>query len=107
MAKLGTHGRPAVLRVQTLEKAEEIMSLCDTNGWKAIVGVEPQEPEDLTDLYRLQGARPDQSGGQQAASARRISTVGRNDACPCGSGRKYKRCCASRIEVGEEQVDQA
>ena len=19
--------------------------------------------------------------------------VGRNDACPCGSGRKYKRCC--------------
>ena len=19
--------------------------------------------------------------------------VGRNDACPCGSGKKYKRCC--------------
>jgi uncharacterized protein YecA (UPF0149 family) len=25
------------------------------------------------------------------ARARRI--VGRNDPCPCGSGRKYKRCC--------------
>mgnify|MGYP006277592941 CR=1 FL=1 len=23
-------------------------------------------------------------------------TVGRNDSCPCGSGRKYKRCCDSR-----------
>ena len=22
-----------------------------------------------------------------------MSTVGRNDACPCGSGRKYKKCC--------------
>lgn len=22
------------------------------------------------------------------------STVGRNDPCPCGSGRKYKKCCA-------------
>ena len=22
-----------------------------------------------------------------------IATVGRNDPCPCGSGRKYKRCC--------------
>ncbi len=22
------------------------------------------------------------------------STVGRNDPCPCGSGKKYKRCCA-------------
>ena len=20
-------------------------------------------------------------------------TVGRNDACPCGSGKKYKKCC--------------
>jgi tetratricopeptide (TPR) repeat protein len=24
------------------------------------------------------------------------SKVGRNDACPCGSGRKYKHCCKSR-----------
>ena len=22
--------------------------------------------------------------------------IGRNDPCPCGSGRKYKRCCAAR-----------
>lgn len=22
-----------------------------------------------------------------------MSTVGRNDPCPCGSGKKYKRCC--------------
>lgn len=23
----------------------------------------------------------------------RITKIGRNDSCPCGSGRKYKRCC--------------
>ncbi|MEO8904222.1 MAG: SEC-C metal-binding domain-containing protein [Polyangiaceae bacterium] len=29
-----------------------------------------------------------------SASAPAISTkVGRNEACPCGSGKKYKRCC--------------
>jgi hypothetical protein len=22
------------------------------------------------------------------------ATIGRNDPCPCGSGKKYKRCCA-------------
>ena len=22
-----------------------------------------------------------------------MTKVGRNDACPCGSGKKYKRCC--------------
>lgn len=25
--------------------------------------------------------------------------IGRNDACPCGSGRKYKKCCMSRREA--------
>jgi hypothetical protein len=24
------------------------------------------------------------------------ATVGRNNACPCGSGRKYKHCCESK-----------
>jgi SEC-C motif-containing protein len=27
--------------------------------------------------------------------------VGRNDPCPCGSGKKYKKCCGKN-EVGEE-----
>jgi uncharacterized protein len=26
-------------------------------------------------------------------SRRDVSRVGRNDPCPCGSGKKYKRCC--------------
>ena len=24
--------------------------------------------------------------------------IGRNDPCPCGSGRKYKKCCAAKQE---------
>ncbi len=24
--------------------------------------------------------------------------VGRNDSCPCGSGKKYKKCCLSKNE---------
>jgi preprotein translocase subunit SecA len=32
----------------------------------------------------------------KAAQARRpVEKVGRNDPCPCGSGKKYKRCCGS------------
>jgi uncharacterized protein YchJ len=27
---------------------------------------------------------------------RRVHKVGRNEACPCGSGKKYKNCCGSR-----------
>src|SRR2546422_7115188 len=27
---------------------------------------------------------------------RRMSDIGRNDPCPCGSGKKYKRCCLAK-----------
>jgi preprotein translocase subunit SecA len=30
---------------------------------------------------------------QVATVRRQAAKVGRNDPCPCGSGRKYKRCC--------------
>jgi len=35
---------------------------------------------------------PGSASGRSAQSKR----TGRNDLCPCGSGRKYKRCCARR-----------
>ena len=25
--------------------------------------------------------------------------IGRNDPCPCGSGKKYKQCCANKAAV--------
>jgi uncharacterized protein YecA (UPF0149 family) len=27
---------------------------------------------------------------------RQTPKVGRNDPCPCGSGKKYKKCCGAR-----------
>ena len=32
---------------------------------------------------------------EEAGRARQFATVGRNDPCPCGSGRKFKNCCGS------------
>lgn len=29
-----------------------------------------------------------------------MDTVGRNEPCPCGSGKKYKRCCALKPQKG-------
>jgi len=33
--------------------------------------------------------------GGKAQSVNPFKQVGRNDPCPCGSGKKFKRCCAS------------
>jgi len=35
----------------------------------------------------------------KAAPARRPFGPGRNAPCPCGSGRKYKKCCLGRETV--------
>lgn len=32
----------------------------------------------------------------RAAAHRALPKVGRNDPCPCGSGKKYKKCCGAR-----------
>ena len=54
---------------------------------------------------------PQQQGGQQAPAAaavpprerkqetvrRDTPKVGRNDPCPCGSGKKYKHCCGRNV----------
>lgn len=36
-----------------------------------------------------------------------MQKVGRNDLCPCGSGKKFKKCCeakASKRSIGSAQV---
>ena len=34
--------------------------------------------------------------GVAGQGTRRVDKVGRNDPCPCGSGKKYKKCCGTR-----------
>jgi preprotein translocase subunit SecA len=36
-----------------------------------------------------------EEGGGAASPVRRTEKIGRNDACPCGSGKKYKKCCGA------------
>ena len=43
---------------------------------------------------KVDSVKPDAfSGATPNASYRTGPKVGRNDPCPCGSGRKFKKCC--------------
>jgi len=42
------------------------------------------------------------SAGSERQPARTASKVGRNDPCPCGSGKKYKQCCMREGLTPEE-----
>ena len=84
VARVGTKKHPAVLRVQSPARAEEIAAVCQAYGIHFILGIEDDKLEDITDLERaLDPPEP----------VRALPRVGRNDPCPCGSGRKAKRCC--------------
>ena len=37
--------------------------------------------------------RQEESGVTQMPVHRAAPKIGRNDPCPCGSGKKYKKCC--------------
>ncbi|TPV94996.1 MAG: preprotein translocase subunit SecA [Myxococcales bacterium FL481] len=39
---------------------------------------------------------PKAAAAERPAPARRFPKVGRNDPCPCGSGKRYKKCCGAR-----------
>ena len=53
MARLGSRKRPAIVRVQTAAHAQEIVAVCQAHGWQVIVGVEPDVPEDVSDVRTL------------------------------------------------------
>ena len=92
VAKLGTHKRPAVVRVQSPELAEEIVALAQERGWQVIVGVEPDEIEDLSDLDKLMHAKV-----KPEPKPRLPPKISGNDYCPCRSGKKFKKCCGANI----------
>jgi preprotein translocase subunit SecA len=53
----------------------------------------------------FKGGQGGPAAGQQESEAPQIATpvvreapkVGRNDPCPCGSGKKYKKCCGAGV----------
>ena len=66
-------------------------------------------PKPQQEVVRVQVAKPLQEGFEggpkQAAkkvvlTPKRSAKVGRNDPCPCGSGKKYKNCCGANPAAG-------
>ena len=87
MARKGTEKNPIIVRVQSDERAQYVVNKCEENGWHFIVGFEQDKPEDISDLMTaLNPPAPVVS-----------DKTGRNDFCPCGSGKKYKKCCGSLL----------
>ncbi len=62
-------------------------------------------PAPRAEIKRVQVAKPIQEGFEGKPGAKKVTVkpqpvrsnkVGRNDPCPCGSGKKYKNCCEGK-----------
>jgi preprotein translocase subunit SecA len=84
-----------VLRIEQLDQ-EFVGSM-----WKETAATHA-EAQSTSDLVRQQEQAIDNSsGGEEKIETirNRNQRVGRNDPCPCGSGRKYKQCCMRKEHV--------
>ena len=98
MARLGTKKKPIRFRVQTEQRLVEIVEVCERNGWKFVGGLEPDEPEDISEVEYLLNpkdfsSQPRMMHSDNVTVVNEKPKIGRNALCPCGSGLKYKKCC--------------
>ena len=84
-AKLGTEKNPAVVNVKTKKRMKEVERIFKKNDWICKIELDRNKPEDINDLDILMNPPKTRIVGNK---------VGRNEPCPCGSGKKYKKCCS-------------
>jgi preprotein translocase subunit SecA len=82
---------------------EEMMGRIDNETVRYLFLIQPAKPEEeAREIERRQRRAQQQlqyqAGPAQAEAPKPVRTgakVGRNDLCPCGSGKKYKKCCGT------------
>jgi uncharacterized protein YecA (UPF0149 family) len=58
----------------------------------AAEGSKPVGAETVADVFASM-----MSATRSACKVQNAATVGRNDPCPCGSGKKFKKCCGREM----------
>jgi len=74
----------------------------DIVRWMYRVQLAKPEPQRRTRYFNVveSGSSDSGDGGGVGATPKKITgKIGRNDPCPCGSGKKYKKCCLLKEEA--------
>ena len=79
---------------ESLEMFEEMISAIQDETVRRLFSVRIRKDEEIKRERVATGITENMGGdGTVKKQPRKVSKIGRNDPCPCGSGKKYKHCC--------------
>ena len=85
--------RRAAMQAQAL--AQQAAAIQAAAEERQRIQIEQAKEEEREDMSRYRAEKPGMDGGESHVTREPIRSekrVGRNDPCPCGSGKKYKNC---------------
>jgi len=91
----GQHDPVVVYRNEGFEMFEQMISAIREDTARAMLTVElrSQQQPQRKQVAKETGTSGDGTDKKQPVRKKASEKVGRNDPCPCGSGKKYKQCC--------------
>ncbi len=73
------------------EMFEHLLSTIDMNISRYLLKAEIRQNTEREQV--IKGKPNEDKGKNKKQTPKRVKKIGRNESCPCGSGKKYKNCC--------------
>ena len=78
---------------ESMHMFEEMIAAIQEDTVRRLYSVRLKNNEEVKRERVATGITEGRGDGTVKKQPRRVQKVGRNDPCPCGSGKKYKQCC--------------
>ena len=91
----------AIYRIESADMFDEMIEDIKDCTVRKVLSVVPRlSSTERVQTIKISKAQTNIAPTQKPAPVKAEKKVGRNDPCPCGSGKKYKKCCGAN--AGEE-----
>ncbi|MCI9166145.1 MAG: preprotein translocase subunit SecA [Oscillospiraceae bacterium] len=84
-------------KAESLHMFEEMISAIQEETVRRLYSVRLKKNEEVKRERVATGITEGRGDGTVKKQPRRVQKIGRNDPCPCGSGKKYKHCCGRDV----------
>ena len=83
-------------KFEAMDMFEEMIGSIKEDTVKHLFHVIPQSKIERTQVAKPTAENLGGDGTVKKKPVRHVTKIGRNDPCPCGSGKKYKNCCLDK-----------